>query len=84
MERDEFAADAERRAGSTPRQMTEVEGLTLREAVEWCGEELSVREATRLRQLADTAEQGESPPSMPTKRRLPRRSEGCVPGTAAG
>jgi hypothetical protein len=32
--------------------MTGAEGLTLREAVQWCGEEISVREATRLRQLA--------------------------------
>ena len=31
------------------RQMTSVEGVTLREAVEWCGDQIGVREATRLR-----------------------------------
>ena len=51
-ERDAAGADTERRAGAALREMTEVEGLTLREAVDWCGEEISVREATRLRRLA--------------------------------
>jgi hypothetical protein len=51
-ERDAAVAEAERRAGAALRQMTGAEGLTLREAVAWCGEEISVREATRLRQLA--------------------------------
>jgi hypothetical protein len=33
--------------------MTTVEGVTLREAVEWCGDQISVREATRLRRQAE-------------------------------
>ena len=45
--------DAERRAGQALREMTEDEGSSVREAVEWCGDELSTREATRLRRLVD-------------------------------
>lgn len=33
--------------------MTTVEGVTLREAVEWCGDQIGLREATRLRRLAE-------------------------------
>jgi hypothetical protein len=54
-ERDVAVAATEKRAGAALRQMTQVEGLTLREAAEWCGEEISVREATRLRRLTDEA-----------------------------
>ena len=83
-ERDAAVADTEQRAGAALRQMTEAEGLTLREAVEWCGEEISVREATRLRRLAgddgaDTA--GES--SGPTKSAA-AQGGGVSAGTAAG
>ena len=56
-ERDTAVAAAERRAGNALREMTTVEGVTLREAVAWCGDQLGVREATRLRRLADD-EQG--------------------------
>jgi hypothetical protein len=52
-ERDGAVADAERRVGAALREFTEVEGLTLREAVTWCDGALTVREATRLRRLAD-------------------------------
>jgi hypothetical protein len=77
-ERDAALADTERRAGAALRQMTEVEGLTLSEAVDWCGDEVSVREATRLRRLAGndgeaTAEEGE-PRGRPI-RGLPRAGE---------
>jgi hypothetical protein len=50
-EREAAVAETERRAGAALREMTEAEGLTLREAVQWCGEEIAVREATRLRRL---------------------------------
>jgi len=50
-ERDAAVAVAEKRAGAALRQLTEAEGLSLREAVEWCGETLTAREATRLRRL---------------------------------
>ena len=32
--------------------MTEDEGLSVREAIEWCGDEITLREATRLRRLS--------------------------------
>ena len=51
-ERDVAVRDAERRAGEALQTMTIDEGLSLREAVEWCGSgALTVREVTRLRQL---------------------------------
>jgi hypothetical protein len=51
-ERDALVRDAERRAGQALRTMTDNEGLSLREAVAWCGSGvLTVREVTRLRQL---------------------------------
>lgn len=51
-ERDAMVAAAERRAGEALREMTEQEGLSVGEAVQWCGDALSSREATRLRRLA--------------------------------
>ena len=52
-ERDAAVAEAEERAGAALREMTKVEGVTLRSAVEWCGDQIGVREATRLRRLAE-------------------------------
>ena len=85
-ERDAAVADTEQRAGAALRQMTEAEGLTLSEAVEWCGEEISVREATRLRRLAGddgdaVGEEGES--SGPTGSAA-AQGGGASAGTAAG
>jgi hypothetical protein len=51
-ERDAAVRDAERRAGEALQTMTTEEGLSLREAVEWCGSSVTAREVTRLRQLA--------------------------------
>jgi hypothetical protein len=52
-ERDGAVRDAERRAGQALQMMTEDEGLSVREAVKWCGSGgLTVREVTRLRQFA--------------------------------
>jgi hypothetical protein len=51
-ERDGAVRDAERRAGEALRTMTDDEGLSLREAVHWCGSGLTVREVARLRRLA--------------------------------
>jgi len=59
LERDAAVAEAERQAGEALREMTEDEGLSVREAVEWCGDEISTREATRLRRLAEGREVGE-------------------------
>jgi len=55
-ERDAAVAEAEHRAGEALRTLTLGEGLTLREAVGWCGPELTLREASRLRRLADAGE----------------------------
>jgi hypothetical protein len=45
--------DAERRAGGALLAMTHDEGLSVREAVEWCGSIVTLRELTRLRRLVD-------------------------------
>jgi hypothetical protein len=47
-ERDALVRDAERRAGQVLRTMTDDEGLSLREAADWCGGSVTVREITRL------------------------------------
>lgn len=52
-ERDAAVVEAEQRMGGALREFTEVEGLTLREAVAWCDEAVTVREAARLRRLAE-------------------------------
>lgn len=59
-ERDEAVLAHERKAGEALRELTEDEGLSLREAVTWCGADLGVREAGRLRSLA-----GEGPGQEP-------------------
>jgi len=57
-ERDAAVADADRRAGKALCEMTEGEGLSVREAVEWCGDEITTREATRVRLVAKGVEAG--------------------------
>ena len=83
---DPAVADTEQRAGAALRQMTEAEGLTLREAVEWCGEEISVREATRLRRLAgdDGDAVGEEGESRGPTGSAAAQGGGVSAGTAAG
>ena len=53
-ERDALVRDAERRAGQALRTMTDNEGLSLREAVDWCGSGVTVREITRLLRSSTT------------------------------
>ena len=50
-ERDRAVKDAEMRAGEALRAMSVDEGLSVREAVEWCGTGITVREVSRLRRL---------------------------------
>ena len=50
-ERDAVVGDAERRAGEALRAMIDDEGLSVREAVDWCGSGITARELTRLRWL---------------------------------
>ena len=57
-ERDAAVIEADRRAGKALREMTEDEGLSAREAVEWCGDEITSREATRLRRMTEEGEVG--------------------------
>ena len=52
-ERDALIREAERRAGHALRTMIDDEGVSLREAVEWCGSGVTLREVTRLRRLVD-------------------------------
>lgn len=85
LERDEFVAVAERRAGEALREMTEAEGLTLRDAAEWCG--ISVREATRLRQLSaedGDAEHAETVTDETDVSSVTAQDGGAGAGTAAG
>ena len=56
-ERDALVRDAERRAGQALRKMADDEGLSIREAVDWCGSGLTVREIARLLRL-NGADQG--------------------------
>ena len=51
-ERDALVRDAERRAGQALLTMTDEEGLSLREAADWCGSAVTVREMTRYHRLA--------------------------------
>ena len=51
-ERDAAVRDTERRAGMALQTMTDDEGLSVREAADWCGSGVTAREVTRLRQLA--------------------------------
>jgi hypothetical protein len=49
--RDSAIEEAEAAAGEALRAMLNAEGLSLRAAVEWCGDEITAREASRLRRL---------------------------------
>jgi hypothetical protein len=51
-ERDALIRDAELRAGQALLTMAEDEGLSVREAVDWYGGGVTVREVARLRRLA--------------------------------
>ena len=56
-------ADQQRIAGEALREMIDDEGLSLREAVGWCGEEISSHTAARFKRLISQAsdEAGSSP-----------------------
>lgn len=65
--RDERILAHEVRAGAALRSMVEDEGLSVGEAVRWCGPGLEAREATRLRQLAGdgNGDEGEEQAPLP-------------------
>lgn len=57
-ERKAAIAECERRAGRALRHLTEREGLSLRDAVEWCGSGLTAREVKHLMSLASPPQEG--------------------------
>ena len=62
-ERDALVRDAERRAGQALRMMTDDEGLSVRDAVDWCGGGgVNVREITRLLRLDGGHQGGQNGP----------------------
>ena len=67
-ERDALVQACEARAGEALRTLTGQEGLSLREAVAWCGgdEQLTVREATRLRRVEAAPGEPASEPAEAT------------------
>jgi hypothetical protein len=50
-ERDALVRDAEGRAAQALRSMTDEEGLSLREAADWCGGGITIRAITRFIRL---------------------------------
>ena len=56
-ERDQAVTVAEQRAGVALQELTETGGLPMREAVQWCADQITVREATRLRRIAADVQQ---------------------------
>lgn len=66
-ERDELMRECEARAGEALRALTEDEGLTLAEAVQWCGGQVDAREAARLRRVGLSAGAEPDPPGSRTE-----------------
>lgn len=60
-QRDASVAEAEKSAGRALGELTKGEGLSLGEAVEWCGQTVSLREAARLRRLASASDLARQP-----------------------
>ena len=85
-QRDALVLACEARAGEALRTLTGVEGLSLREALEWCGgdEQLSAREATRLRQVTTAKAEAETAPAdeQVTPAGAGSPSGGQLPGAA--
>jgi hypothetical protein len=79
-ERDAAVSDAERRVGEALREMTKEEGLSVREAVEWCGDDITTREATRLRRLVEDS--GAEGSGGDDKNSLPGVAERLARGSA--
>lgn len=67
-ERDAWVAECEQRAGEALRKLVDSEGLTTTEAVRWCGGQVSLPEAARLRRLVRSAGvdvRAAAPPAAP-------------------
>jgi hypothetical protein len=83
-QRDAAVAETEKRAGQALWELTEAEGLSLGEAVEWCGETITVREATRLRRFAVTDEAASTPDSRRAAVKALAETEGEASGNESG
>lgn len=73
------------RAATALRSLTEDEGLSLREAVQWCGgvEQLTVREAARLRRVGrPTQPIVDAQPAVAGAPTDPAQHGGSVPATS--
>lgn len=78
-ERDAATVEWERRAARALRALTHGEGLTLSDAVAWCGEAVTVREARRIRDLPET-----DPPTSADPETGPRAVHAPAPATGTG
>jgi hypothetical protein len=56
----DVAAERERRAGEALRAMTDDEGVSMGEAVSWCGDGITLREATRLKRVVGDTDIGQA------------------------
>lgn len=70
-ERDATVQRCDARAGATLRKMTDDEGLSLREALEWCGPQLSRAEAVRLRKIGADEEGTDEASAVDTQKSEP-------------
>lgn len=78
-------AEQERRAGEALRVMMEEEGLSLREAVGWCGEEVSVRTAARFKRLVSSRmEDGDPEVAEPDRERAGSDAETAAAPRVSG
>lgn len=82
-ERDAAVLDADRRAGEALTEMVDTEGLSARDAAQWCGKEVSTREVARLRRVAADAvathEEGAASTRTAARRRTSRRRRSRTP-----
>lgn len=67
-DRDRAITETECRAGKAIRDMTDTDGLTITETLDWLGDTLTARETRRLRRLDDdepTGKDGGAPSDRP-------------------
>lgn len=79
-EREASVRAAELRASEALRGLVEDEGMPLREALAWCGVNLSMREAHRLRRLVQEEETGAGDASV---ERIPEEEAGSDVGSGS-
>lgn len=82
-DRDAAVTETEKRAGEALHELTHREGLSLGEALEWCGDTVTVREATRLRRLA-TEPRADAAPDHGGERDGSEAGDAAASGTGGG